>query len=169
MGDTKHLINKAAVKKMQKLAMSVDIAMLCTNLGAKPFSTCPMSTQQVEDDGTIWFFSGRDSDHNKDIGRDPAVQLIYSTEVGETDHLSIFGHAEVTFDRAKAAELFSPEIKVWFPKGLDDPNLSMIRVTPKSGYYWDTKNGQMVAFAKMAASIVTGKTMDDGIQGKLKP
>ena len=51
--------------------------------------------------------------------------------------------------------------------GVDDPNLSVIQVVPDDGYYWNNKNGKMVAFAKMAASLITGKTMDDGIEGNL--
>ena len=168
MGQTKNLINAAAVEKIRELANAVDIAMFCTNLGAQPFSTCPMSTQQVEDDGTIWFFSGKDSDHNADLAKDSACQLIYSSKVGETDHLSLYGHAEVTFDRAKAEELFGTMEKVWFPGGIDDPNFSMIRFTPKEGYYWDSKHGKMVSFAKMLASVVTGKQADTGVVGKLE-
>ena len=146
--------------------MDVDIAMFCTNLGARPFNSCPMSTQQVEDDGTIWFLSAKDSDHNADLAQDGACQLIYSSKVGETDHLSLFGNAEVTFDRAKAEELFDTMEKAWFPGGIDDPNFSMIRFTPSQGYYWDTKHGKMISFAKMMASIVTGSSADGGVSGK---
>ncbi|MNL05987.1 hypothetical protein D3C87_1266060 [compost metagenome] len=53
------------------------------------------------------------------------------------------------------------------PGGEDDPNLSVIKVVPEDGYYWNNKNGSMVAIAKMAAAYVTGKTMDDGIEGNL--
>ena len=54
------------------------------------------------------------------------------------------------------------------PEGEDDPNLSVIKVVPEDGYYWNNKNGKMVAIAKMATAFVTGKTMDDGIEGNLK-
>ena len=141
--------------------------MFCTKLGSKPFDVCPMATQQVEDDGTIWFFSGKGSDHNQDVASDPDVQLIYSSKVGNTDHLSLYGTAEVLYDKQKAEELFNPHVKVWFPDGPTDPNLTLIRFTPQSGYYWDTKNGQMVSFAKRIAAVATGTTMDDGVKGEL--
>lgn len=35
------------------------------------------------------------------------------------------------------------------------------------GYYWDTKHGNMVAYAKMLVGAAIGKTMDDSIEGKL--
>jgi general stress protein 26 len=63
--------------------------------------------------------------------------------------------------------MYDPIVKVWMPGGVDDPNLSVIKVIPEDGYYWNNKNGKMVAIAKMAAAYVTGKTMDDGIEGTL--
>lgn len=57
--------------------------------------------------------------------------------------------------------------KVWFTKGTDDPAISVIKVKAGDGYYWDTKYGKMVKMLKMAAALVMGKTMDDGIEGML--
>ena len=51
--------------------------------------------------------------------------------------------------------------------GVDDPNLSIIKVTQNDGYYRNNKNGKMVAFAKMTAALLTGITKDDGIEGNL--
>lgn len=58
---------------------------------------------------------------------------------------------------------------MWFQDGPDDPDLTLIRVQPQHARYWDTKHNKMVMWAKMAASVVTGKTMDDGVEGTLKP
>ena len=146
----------------------INVCMLCTNLGERPFNTCPMSAQQVEEDGTIWFLSGKDSTHNADIERQGEVQLIFSNKQSEEEYLSVYGKAEINYDRAKAKELFDQFEKTWFPQGPEDPNLSLIKVTPQSGYYWDTKHGAMVSFAKMAISAVTGAQMDDGVSGALK-
>jgi hypothetical protein len=41
-------------------------------------------------------------------------------------------------------------------------------VKPESTVYRDTKNNKMIQLIKMAASLVTGKTMDDGVEGKLR-
>jgi hypothetical protein len=54
------------------------------------------------------------------------------------------------------------------PGGIDDPNLSVIKVVPEDGYYWNNKHGKVIAIAKMTAAFVTGKTMDDGIEGTLE-
>ncbi len=169
MGDVKHYQNSAeAIKKIREIAESTNIGMLCTNLTEMPISTCPMATQKVEDDGEIWFLSGKDSSHNRDIKKDERVQLIYANP-GSSSFLSLYGTAEVSHDRQKIDEMWTNLAKVWFPEGKEDPNLSLICVKPEEGYYWDTKTNKMIAFLQMAVSVVTGKMADGGIEGKLKP
>ena len=48
------------------------------------------------------------------------------------------------------------------------PHITVIRVTPTDGYYWDTKHGGFVAGIKMLVGAAVGKTMDDSIEGKLR-
>ena len=167
MSDVRNFASQEAITKLQELAGDARIAMLCTNLAQLPFSTCPMSTQKVDEtNGAIWFFSSHDSQHNRDIEKDNRVQVIYANN-GDSSYLTVFGTAELLHDRAKIDELWTPLAKVWFQEGKEDPNLRLIKVTPQEGFYWDTKHGKMVSFLKMIASIATGKTMDDGIQGSL--
>jgi hypothetical protein len=59
-------------------------------------------------------------------------------------------------------------LKVWFTEGIDDPRITVIRVTPSEGYYWDTKHGALVAGVKMMIGAMIGKTLDDSIEGKIK-
>ncbi|MEP6926878.1 MAG: pyridoxamine 5'-phosphate oxidase family protein, partial [Ginsengibacter sp.] len=84
-----------------------------------------------------------------------------------SEYLSIFGTAEIIFDKNKIEEMWSPIAKAWFTEGKDDPSISLLKVTPQEGYYWDTKNNKMISLIKIATAIVTGKTMDDGVEGKL--
>jgi general stress protein 26 len=167
MGKTKHLFSQKAIDQIKKVADDTRTCMFCTNLGGRPFGSTPMATQQVEEDGSIWFFSAKDSDRNRDIEADPGTQLIYSSESNE-EYLSLYGESRIVYDLQKAEELFSPMVKVWFQGGPTDPNLSLIHFRPLDGYYWDTQHGKVVAFAKMAASALTGETMDDGVSGKIE-
>ena len=65
-------------------------------------------------------------------------------------------------------ELWEPLLKTWFTEGIDDSRITVIKVESVEGYYWDTKHGNAVAFVKMAAGALVGKTMDDSIEGTLK-
>jgi hypothetical protein len=40
-------------------------------------------------------------------------------------------------------------------------------VETEQGYYWDNKHGNAIAFVKMAAGAIMGKTLDDSIEGRL--
>ena len=46
--------------------------------------------------------------------------------------------------------------------------MSIICVHPTDAYYWDTKNNKLVSLIKIAAGAITGKTMDDSIEGDIK-
>jgi len=63
---------------------------------------------------------------------------------------------------------WSPVVKAWFPDGIGDPNLGLLKVQPTAIYYWDAETGKMVQFLKMAASVVSGKTLADGTEGKIQ-
>jgi hypothetical protein len=51
---------------------------------------------------------------------------------------------------------------------VDDPRITVIKVAPVDGYYWDTKHGMAVAGVKMMIGAMLGKTLDDSIEGRLK-
>lgn len=168
MGDVKNLSSQAAIEKIKELAMDANICLFVTNLSTIPLSSRPMATQEVDDDGNLWFMSKNDSEKNMDIEKDNRVQLFYSNG-SSYEYLSIYGTAEILHDREKIEELFTPMIKAWFKEGKDDPTISLIRVKPVDAYYWDTKNNKMVSLIKIAISAITGKTNDDGgIEGTLK-
>jgi len=82
--------------------------------------------------------------------------------------LSINGRAEISKDKAKIEELWDGIMKTWFTEGKDDPRITVIKVTPVDGYYWDTKHGEAVALVKMVVGAIAGKTLDDSIEGTIK-
>jgi len=164
---TENLQDEEAVEKIRKLVKAAQVCMFTTSLQTVPFNTRPMSPAETDDEGCIWFFSGISSDKNKEIELYSGVQLTFSN-IGSNEFLSIYGDAEIIVDRDRFERFWSPIVKVWFKEGKDDPELSLIKVTPKQSYYWDTQHNKMVYLFKMLASIVTGKTMDDSVEGELK-
>lgn len=158
-----------AIEKMKVLVESAQTCFFCTNLKADAaFETRPMAVQIIDDDGNLWFLSSVDSHKNEELKNNDAVQLLFQGDP-HTDFMNVFGHATVSKDRDKIEELWNPLLKTWFTEGKDDPRLTVIKVTPAEGYYWDSKHGKFVAFAKMAIGAAIGKTLDDSIEGKLNP
>jgi general stress protein 26 len=161
------LSHREAIEKIQLLTKHNKICMFTTHLTEVPFQTRPMSVQEVDDDGNLWFLSGADSRKNWDISEDARVQLVFANQ-SDYEFLSIFGHAEEFKDRDKIEQIWNPIAKAWFKEGKDDPNITAIRVTPEDAYYWDTKSNKAVALLKIVTSVFTGKTMDDGEEGTLR-
>ena len=166
MSDQKNLYGVEAIEKIQDMVDENRFAMLCTNPSEFPISTCPMSVQEVDADGTIWFFSAADSDHNADLKKDSRAQLIFA-KPSDSEYLSLAGKMKIWDDHEKVGELWNKFAEAWFPEGKNDPNLSLLRFRPEEGQFWDTKNGKIITLLKYAASAVTDEEADIGVKGSL--
>jgi len=166
MGNTQNLGQQEANRKMKDLAEDIRICMFCTDIYAMPFRTRPMGLQQVDGEGNFWFFSADDSLKNMEIRNNPHVQMIFA-KPGDSKFMVVHGVADIVNDRAKTDELWNHFAKAWFKDGKDDPNLSLIRVKPETAHYWDTVHGKMIALIAYAVSAVTGKNVDEGVEGNL--
>jgi len=162
----KNLTHQEAIDKFKELVEHQSICLFTSRLGEVPLTTRPMSVQKVCDQGNFWFLSAGDSDKNMEITEDPRVQLFISN-TSNYEFLSVYGKASITRDRKKIDELWSDIAKAWFHEGKDDPRVTVIKVTPEEGFYWDTKDGKLVSMIKILASAVTGKTMEEGVEGTI--
>ena len=155
-----------AIKKFKELIGHSPVCHFLTRLDQRPIPTRPMATQEVDDEGNFWFLSSHESNKDFDVVKDCYVQLLYAN-MGDSEFLSVFGTATIVEDMAKKRALFGPLAKAWFPKGPEDPDLSVVRVKPMDGYYWDTKHGKMFTLLKMAASAMIGKRSEAGVEGRI--
>ena len=163
------LLGEDAVKKIKQLAEKAKTCLFCTEIRTgEPFKTRPMAVQKVDDDGTLWFMSADDSHKNEQIEHDHLVQLLFQGS-SYSDFLAVHGKAVISKDREKIKELWEPTLKDWFTEGVDDPRITVISLRPTGGYYWDTKHGSAVAFAKRLVGAAIGKTLDDSVEGTIKP
>lgn len=163
---TKNLTNEDARKKIKELAEKIDLTMLATNLKSEPFHVVPMSTKEVDEAGNIWFLSNKNSDHNKNIEHENRAQLIYADK-GNFEFMSVYGRATISTDRNCIKKLYGSGDDAWF-NGVDDPNITAIKIQPDDAHYWDTKNGKVLSLLKMAKGAITGKEPDLGEHGDLK-
>lgn len=156
-----------AIKQMKEVIGKSDTCFFCTRIETgKPLLVRPMSVQKLDDEGNFWFLSADDSHKNMEIQNDSHVQLLFQGSA-HSDFLSIFGVASISKDKEKIRELWEPMVKTWFTGGVDDPRITVIKVQTIDGYYWDTKHGNAIALLKIAAGAITGKTLDDSIEGRI--
>ncbi|MFN2439904.1 MAG: pyridoxamine 5'-phosphate oxidase family protein [Chitinophagaceae bacterium] len=162
----KNLDNKKALKKFKKLVEKIRICMFITSSTTEQEHTRPMATIEVEDDATLWFFTDIRSIKVEEVSIDKIVHLTYA-HPGKESYLDVWGKASVVTDKQQIKDKWSPLVKAWFPDGVNDPNISLLKVQPTECYYWDNETGKMVEFFKMAVSIVTGQRLPEGPEGKL--
>jgi general stress protein 26 len=161
------LQSEKASMKIKELVEKANTCFFCTGMSTgESGGVRPMSVQKVDENGVLWFLSPNDSHKNQEIGVDPEVKLYFQGSA-HSDFLFLKGRAEVIENKDRIKELWEPILKTWFTEGVDDPRISVLKVVPEDGYYWDTKHGNAVALVKMAFGAVTGKTFDDSIEGKI--
>ena len=162
----KNLSHQEAIDKFKDLVKHESTCLFTTRLTQVPLTTRPMGVQKVCDQGNFWFLSPRDSDKNREIAADPRVQLFISN-TSNYEFLSVYGKATISRDQQKIDEFWNDILKAWFPEGKNDPNISVIKVAPEEGFYWDTKDGKLVSMIKILASAVSGKTLQEGVEGTI--
>ncbi len=161
MSTTQNLEGDEAVDKLKALVENTPTCLFGTGLAKIPSHVCPMQVQEVDELGNLWFFSGADSSHNEQLTGDHRVQLSFANP-SKIEYLVVSGNATITRERRKIDELWTHAVEAWFPKGKEDPNLTLICVTPTVSHYWDTENGKLVTMAKILTAAVTGKSIDEG-------
>jgi len=154
------------IKKLGKLIEKIDFAMFTTMDDDGTLRSRPMSTQQVEFDGDLWFFTGADAAKVHEVRRQQQVNVSYAN-IKKQEYVSVSGQAELVRDRAKIKELWNPIYKAWFPGGVDDPNLALLKVHVEKAEYWDSPNSTVVQLVGFAKALVTGQSYEGGENKKI--
>ena len=143
-------------KKLWELIKDLRVTMMTTTEADQTLRSRPMYTQQAEFDGQLWFFTKDDAPKTDEIEQDRHINLAYAEPDNDT-YISVSGTARLVHDKQKAEEIWSPMVKAWFPEGLDDPHLGLIRVEPTQAEYWDASESKMVQLFKMGKAIAQGE------------
>jgi len=154
-----------SIKKLNGLIEDVEIAML-TTLDGGVLRSRPMQTQEAEFNGDLWFFTNSDTHKTEEIEKDNRVNVAYSSPSKNT-YVSVSGTASLVSDREKIEELWNPILTAWFPKGLDDPTLILLKVSVEQAEYWDSASNAVVKMVGFVKALVTGKPAGGGDHGKV--
>ena len=133
----------------------IKFAMLTTETEAGHLHSRPMATLEATESGALWFFTGRSTLKAREIDRNPRINLAYTAGDKDT-FLSVAGEAQLVEDSAKAKTLWNPVMKAWFPKGLEDPDLVLLRVDVDEVEYWDVASKKMTTLIQFAKSLAGG-------------
>ena len=158
------------LEHLWSLIAKVRFAMFTTQDGSGHLTARPMTTQNkaIDLDQSLWFFMSAVSEPIADLTMSNEVGLVY-VEPHADVYVSIAARASVLRDPAKVRELWSPLNAAWFPGGMDDPNLVLVRCKILSAYYWDIKQSKFVQLWTLAKAAATGRPPENmGEQGVVR-
>lgn len=128
--------------------------------------SCPMTLQQAAD-GVMWFFTSTATPTAQAIERDPRVGIAV---MGDDDfYASVYGTASLVNDRTKMRELWNSMVKAWFPQGVEDPHLTLVRLDIARGEYWDTDQNSLLKMFEVGRAIAGNRRPQVGEKGTIEP
>jgi general stress protein 26 len=132
-----------AFAKLKELVTDIDIAMVTSVTVDGGLRSRPMVTREFAEDGALWFFMADDSSLAEDLREEHAVNVSYA-EPKHHRYVSVTGNATQVHDNDKARKLWASSLKPYFPRGLDDPHLTLLCVRIETAEYWDAPSSKMV-------------------------
>ncbi len=158
----------AGRRKVVELVKGIDYALFTTQgTAGDPLHARPMALREVEDDGTLWFFSKNDSRKAKEMTADPQV-LVTFADLKKHHFVTIAGRAKIVSDREKVEAMWSEVYRAWFPDGAKDDNVVLIRVEAERAEYWDTPTSAIVYAFGFLKAVTTGEPSRAGEVGKVE-
>jgi general stress protein 26 len=77
------------------------------------------------------------------------------------------GTAQLVQDHSKIEELWKPELQAWFPKGLDEPDIALLKVNVQKAEYWDAPSSFVAHTIGLVKAITTGEKASSGENEKI--
>lgn len=164
---TENLMGQEAVEKLKDMVDKIDMGMMGTYQEGNEFIyAVPMSRQEVDEQGNIWYLLSSESETYHNLEKNKNVTILFS-DTSNFNFLSLNGQAEISQDQARIDKYWNKMIEVWFEKGKEDPRIRVLKVVPSEAHYWDNKTNKLVTMFKVLSSAVTGQKLDIGREGEL--
>jgi general stress protein 26 len=134
----------------------IDFCMLSTHGPDGAITSRPMSNnREVDYDGENIFFTTEHAVMVGDIAREPHVGLSFQGKAGlfgtRPFFVAVEARAQLIRDRAEFRAHWTTGLDRWFERGIDTPDLVMIRVRADRVHYWDGEEEGEVKLERTSA------------------
>ena len=134
-------MNQKTLEEISEKMAGIDIAILSTHTANGQIANRPMSNNgDVKYDGTSYYFTYEQARTVADIEADPKVALGFTSAGGiftDAIYVAVEGTAELIRDKAAFQTHWTNDLDRWFTKGIDTPNIVLIKVKASRITYWD--------------------------------
>jgi general stress protein 26 len=159
------LAGDAARSKIRELLKRFPIAFMVTAQHST-ITARPIGVVGDHDafDGSLWFITDRRSRKVKTIQSGATTALLFQND-RDGAYLHLAGSAAVVEDPEKLKELYTPVQRTWFPDGVDDPHITLLRFDATEATYWDGHASYVKLALAYAKSVLTGAPGASGNAG----
>lgn len=156
------------IDRLRDLVADMKVAMLTTLDEDGSLRSRPLQTLEMDEQHALWFFTSVSSPKIAEAAASGwQVNLSYANP-DKQNYVSISGTGTLSRDRVKMQSLWNEWAALWFPKGLDDPDLALLKVIPHHAEYWDGPSSTMTQLYAVTKAAVTGEKDALGENAKLK-
>ena len=126
-------------QKIGQIIGSIQIGMLTTGLANGELRSRPMLCADFDFD-SLWFLIKESQPVLAESMGNRVVNVTFaSPEKGI--YASVTGLAQLVEDEKMVQKLWRPEMKAWFPRGLEEPGLTLLRIDIDHAEAWDDEEG----------------------------
>lgn len=162
-----HTGREEDIARLRELIKGIKFAMLTTVETDGSLRSRPMTVQETEFDGDLWFFTEADAPKVDEIQHDRQVNVALAAP-DDQRYISLSGTARLVRDVQKQRELWSEPNKIWFPNGPEDPNLALLKVSVTRAEYWESGSNRVGRMLDFARAMITGDQRQVGENKKLE-
>ncbi len=125
-----------------------------------------MVAAQQDFDGSLFFFT-RVHAHKVDEVKEHGRVCVSYADPDQQNYVSLSGSASVVQDRALVKAHWSEGMRTWFPHGVDDPEIGILKVDVEQAEYWDAPSSTMVHLYGYVKAVTMGTAPSPGHNEKI--
>ncbi len=157
-----------ALDTLREIVDRTKVGMLTTQGKDGLMRSRPLHTLEADAQGRLWFFVSASSPKIEEVRHEHGHVCLAYADIAKQDYVSISGRGEIVQDRTRMKDLWSPWVKVWFPNGLDDPDLALLCVQIEQAEYWDSPGSAVRRLYALVKARTTGDKDAIGENRKLR-
>lgn len=153
---TKEYLSLDNRKKLKEFVEKHEVGIFCVQNESGGISSYPLIIQSFDLDCCVWFFVNAQGHIAKGIERSPNVAF-HIHDFNTHESLSLEGIGSLVTDRITAYRLWHPRFRAWFPDGIVDKDLRLLKLDIKLAHLWQAPSEVPLTLTSAMQSVINGE------------